>query len=145
MGYNTDVYKLKDDGKLEFMYAAQGSDCPSYFENIKTWKDAETVFNKLKNETVVWMYWPCVWKTSQTSDDCIILEGIERIWYQFWKPKISIKVWTGVYYEKWGDELSDDKTKLWFSDISPNEHYDESGEEDWKTDHLRLFELPIMK
>lgn len=144
--YNTDFYKLKDNDELEFMYSMSGSDCPSYYEKIKSWKDVQRVFNEISGERTVWMNWPCVWKTSKTSDDCIIFEEIKRKWYELWKPRFAVKAWVGVHYQKREGEFKNDDTKMWFSDIPRGAHQEEGVfEYVWKTDHLRLFTLPIMK
>ncbi len=146
MGYNTDFYRLKKDGELRFLYSMSGSDCPCYYEEVKTDEEFDKTTKDIKGERAFWTNWPCVWRTSKTSDDCIIVEPLKRKWFKFWKSKNPVKIWIGVYYQKREGKLRDDDTQMWFSDIPPSKHHTENYEEpDWQLNHLKLFTLPIMK
>ena len=138
---------MKENGELKFLYSMSGSDCPSYYENIKTEEKFNQTTEEIKDDDrAFWLNWPCVWETSKTSDDCIIVEPLERKWFEVWKPKNPVKIWVGVHYEKREGELRNDETKMWFSDIPYNDHCnDDEDDEDWKLDHLKLFTLPKMK
>ncbi len=155
MGYNTDFYKKKlRSNDLEFMYTMSGSDCPQYYEEVKTWGEVKKITEEQKEDRGYTEKWNLPWKTSKISDDVIIFEEVKRKWWQIWKPKILLVVWKDVYYQKYTGkeedrEYSEDETKQWFTNVPIHRHYKDNhgyGDEyDWKLEHLRLFDLPIMK
>ncbi len=147
MGYNTDFYKTNKAGELKYLYSMSGSDCPCYYTEVETQEQFEAATEQVKdNDAAFWPNWPCVWETSKISDDCIIVEPLDRRWFEFWKPKNPVKIWMGVHYQKYEGEFKNDNTKMWFTDIKPDFLSGKQGKDDiWDLDHLKVFTLPIMR
>lgn len=148
MGYSADFYKLEVDNVLTFMFSISGSSAREHFENVNSFDEINSIFVELKNDYDTWTseHWANPWKTSKITDDVIVFEEVKRKWFQFWKPKTSIRIWVKTYY---GDDIiRKDENKMWFStidELNKNNNSDIDEEENFIFNDLKLFNLPVMK